>query len=272
MPEFTVPQIYAALVNVSKSVGAIAKSEKNVQQGFKYRGIDRVMNALHPAFIEHGVLAIPTVLEKTYEVKLTSQQKEMQYCRMLISYRFVCAADGSSVEAVVVGEASDLGDKSSNKSMAIAFKYACFQVLCIPTEETASDADAESHQVTPTRSLANELFTSSSPNKPQSVKPVIDSISTPQPEAWQKAIVAKLALKYNLEKKDIAERARSLFSNPTLVSTDMTADQLDQLEVILSEEHEAKMQVQQRHKIVSGDDSVRVEQTYIDVPSSTSIY
>jgi len=29
----------------------------------------------------------------------------------------------------------DSGDKASNKAMAVAFKYACFQVFCIPTED-----------------------------------------------------------------------------------------------------------------------------------------
>jgi hypothetical protein len=40
----------------------------------------------------------------------------------------------------------DSGDKASNKAMAIAFKYACFQVFCIPTEEIV-DPDAECHEV-----------------------------------------------------------------------------------------------------------------------------
>ena len=40
----------------------------------------------------------------------------------------------------------DSGDKATNKAMAIAFKYACFQVFCIPTEEMI-DPDAESPEV-----------------------------------------------------------------------------------------------------------------------------
>ena len=37
----------------------------------------------------------------------------------------------------------DMGDKATNKAMAIAYKYLCFQIFCIPTEEM-SDPDAES--------------------------------------------------------------------------------------------------------------------------------
>ena len=58
------------------------------------------------------------------------------------------AKDGSSVQCVVVGEGMDSGDKATNKAMSIAFKYACFQVFCIPTEEM-KDPDAEVHTVAP---------------------------------------------------------------------------------------------------------------------------
>ena len=37
----------------------------------------------------------------------------------------------------------DTGDKATNKAMAIAYKYACFQVFCIPTSDIA-DPDVES--------------------------------------------------------------------------------------------------------------------------------
>jgi hypothetical protein len=56
--------------------------------------------------------------------------------------------DGSSVSATVIGEAMDSGDKATNKSMSIAFKYACFQVFCIPTEEMR-DPDADTYKVGP---------------------------------------------------------------------------------------------------------------------------
>ena len=54
------------------------------------------------------------------------------------------APDGSNVSCVVVGEAMDSGDKSCNKAMSAAFKYAAFQLFCIPTEEML-DPDNEVH-------------------------------------------------------------------------------------------------------------------------------
>ncbi len=54
--------------------------------------------------------------------------------------------DGSIHTVTTYGEAMDSGDKATNKAMSIAFKYAAFQAFCIPTEQTAIDADAEVHQ------------------------------------------------------------------------------------------------------------------------------
>ena len=52
------------------------------------------------------------------------------------------AEDGSHIESIIIGEGLDTGDKATNKAMAIAYKYACFQVFCIPTEEMV-DPDSE---------------------------------------------------------------------------------------------------------------------------------
>ena len=42
--------IYETINAVMADVGAIGKEKRNQQQGFMYRGIDDVMNALNPAF------------------------------------------------------------------------------------------------------------------------------------------------------------------------------------------------------------------------------
>ena len=139
--------IYEAINKTMEDVGAIGKTSKNQQQGFMFRGIDAVMNALNPAMIKNGIFVVPQVLEQTREERQSSRGGNLIYSVCRIKYTFY-AQDGSSVEAVVVGEGMDSGDKATNKAMSIAFKYACFQVFCIPTEEM-KDPDAESHEVKP---------------------------------------------------------------------------------------------------------------------------
>ena len=140
-------KIYPAIANVMAAIGAVGKDKKNSQQGFMYRGIDDVMNALNPALVENKVFAVPEVLESTREDRVTSKGNPIIYSVAKVRYTFY-AEDGSNVQAVVIGEGMDSGDKSMNKAMSIAFKYACFQVFCIPTEEM-KDPDAESHELAP---------------------------------------------------------------------------------------------------------------------------
>lgn len=139
--------IYQTISDVMAEIGFIGKDTKNQQQGFMYRGIDAVMNALNPALIKHKLFVVPEVLEQTREERQNAKGTNLIYSICKVKYTFF-AEDGSSVSAVVIGEGMDTGDKATNKAMSIAFKYACFQVFCIPTEEMV-DPDAEVHEVAP---------------------------------------------------------------------------------------------------------------------------
>nr|DAL94492.1 MAG TPA: ERF superfamily protein [Caudoviricetes sp.] len=132
-------KIYTAISAIMDECPAIAKDQKN--QNFMYRGVDTVMNVLQPLMSKHKVFAVPEVLECERSERTTKSGSSLLYTVLKVKYTFY-AEDGSSVCAVVQGEGMDSADKSSNKAMSVAFKYACFQVFCIPTEEM-KDPDAE---------------------------------------------------------------------------------------------------------------------------------
>ena len=140
-------KIYEAISNVMAEIGAIGKAKKNLQQGFMYRGIDDVMNALQPALVKYKVFIAPEVTSEQREERITQKGGTMFSVRLEISYKFY-TSDGSFIETKVIGEAMDSGDKATNKAMSIGYKYACFQVFCIPTEEMF-DPDAEVHDPAP---------------------------------------------------------------------------------------------------------------------------
>lgn len=140
-------QIYSAICGVMNDVGAVGKNSKNTQQNFMFRGIDAVMNALSPALIKNKVFVVPEVTNEERTERTNSKGNVLFYTRLSVTYRFY-TVDGSYVEAKVIGEAMDTGDKATNKAMSIAYKYACFQVFNIPTEEM-KDPDAECHDVAP---------------------------------------------------------------------------------------------------------------------------
>lgn len=134
-------KIYSAISNIIADCPAISKDQRNAQQGFMYRGVDVVMNVFQPLLAKHRVFVVPEVLESHREERKTAKGGNLIYTVLKVKYTFY-AEDGSSVSAITQGEGMDSADKSSNKAMSVAFKYACFQVFCIPTEEM-KDPDAE---------------------------------------------------------------------------------------------------------------------------------
>lgn len=133
--------IYESITKIMEEIPAIGKDQTNKTQGFKYRGIDDVMNTLQPLLSKNKVFIVPQILEQTREERTTNKGGNLIYSICKIKYIFY-AEDGTYIEAVTVGEGMDSGDKATNKAMAIAMKYALFQVFCIPTEEM-KDPDGE---------------------------------------------------------------------------------------------------------------------------------
>lgn len=133
--------IYQAITDIMSEGYAITKDKRNAQQGFRYRGIDDVLNTFQPLLAKHHVFVVPEVLDQQRQERTTGKGGSLLYSLLRMRYTFY-AEDGSSVSAVVVGEGMDSGDKASNKAMSVAMKYAMFQVFCIPTEEM-QDPDAE---------------------------------------------------------------------------------------------------------------------------------
>lgn len=133
--------IYQSITKIMEEVPSIGKTQRNKTQGFMYRGIDDVMNALQPLLAKNKVFIVPEILEQTREERASSKGGNLIYSICKIKYKFY-AEDGSSVEAITLGEGMDSGDKATNKAMAIAMKYALFQVFCIPTDEM-KDPDSE---------------------------------------------------------------------------------------------------------------------------------
>jgi len=139
--------IYESMAAVMEDCGIVGKDSKNQQQGYKYRGIDAVMNALNPALRKNRVFVVPEVVDQTREERTTNKGALLIYSITKVKYTFY-AEDGSFVTATVIGEGMDSGDKSMNKAMSAAFKYACFQAFCIPTEEMR-DSEEDSPEPAP---------------------------------------------------------------------------------------------------------------------------
>lgn len=154
--------VYKAIEKVMADLSkiGISKDKVNQQQGFKYRGVDDVMNELSVLLPKHGLLILPRVTKREFVERVSAKGNPLFYTTLEIEYDFISTEDGSKhTVGPMIGEAMDSADKSANKSMAIAYKYVCFQAFCIPTEATV-DPDAEVHNVlTPAQALGKRFVT-----------------------------------------------------------------------------------------------------------------
>lgn len=146
----SVPKVYAAIAAVTHEMSkeGISKDRKNESQGYAFRGIDDVYGALSPLLSKHKLCVLPRVTHREVVERQNARGNALFYTTLTVEFDFVSAEDGSRHTVVTVGEAMDSGDKSCNKAMSAAYKYACFQAFCIPTEGD-NDADATTHVVAP---------------------------------------------------------------------------------------------------------------------------
>ena len=80
--------IFESINAVMEEIGAIGKTSQNKQQGFMFRGVDAVMNAINPALIKHKVFIVPEVLEQTREERTTQKGGALIYSICKIKYTF----------------------------------------------------------------------------------------------------------------------------------------------------------------------------------------
>lgn len=137
------PTIFESLSAVMAEVQAVGKGGRNLEQGYNFRGIDDVVNAVGPVFRKHGIIPIPHKTVANYRDVLTVREKRSRECTVIVTYRFYGPA-GDFVEAEVPGESMDVGDKGTPKAMSVAYRILLLQTLCIPTNDP--DPDSQSYE------------------------------------------------------------------------------------------------------------------------------
>jgi ERF superfamily len=141
-------KVYQAIAAVQAQMAqeGISKSRKNQQQGYQFRGIDDLYNALAPALSSNGLVILPRMVKRESVERQSAKGGALFYVTVEAEFDFVAAEDGSKHTVRTFGEAMDSADKATNKAMSAAYKYAAMQAFCIPTEGD-NDADSTTHEV-----------------------------------------------------------------------------------------------------------------------------
>jgi hypothetical protein len=151
--------IHAQLVAVTRRIAkeGIGKTRNNAQQGYKFRGVDEVMNAFAPILADEGLFLRPRFTERDVAERTTQKGTALFYVTVKGEFDFANESGETVTVGPFYGEAMDSADKATNKAMAVAFKYAMFQTFCVPLEGvTGGDADGTTHddvQPTPAQKI-----------------------------------------------------------------------------------------------------------------------
>jgi len=142
-----IPQVYTAINRVQASLATegITKDRKNQQQGYSFRGIDDVYNAISGLMAMHHLCMLPRHSERTVETRQSKAGGDLFFVSVRSDFDLICALDGSRHTVTTYGEAMDSADKATNKAMSAAMKYACLQAFQIPTQGD-NDADNVTHE------------------------------------------------------------------------------------------------------------------------------
>jgi ERF superfamily protein len=155
-------KVYAAIAKVMAGLGkdGIQKDRKNVQQGYSFRGIDDVYNALHTHLVAANLVILPRFSDRQVVERQSQKGGALFYVTVSGDFDLVSTEDGSKhTVGPFFGEAMDSGDKATNKAMSAAYKYMAMEVFCIPTDAD-NDSDATTHEVKPNtaRQVAVDAF------------------------------------------------------------------------------------------------------------------
>lgn len=223
-------KIYESINKIQAALAksGIAKGRKNQQQGYAFRGIDDVYAALAPLLAEHGVCIFPRATERDCVERQTSRGGVLFYVTVRVEFDFVSSIDGSTHTCVTYGEAMDSADKATNKAMSAAYKYACLQTFCIPTEGD-NDADATTHDVSAARPATKPRPApkATQPTNEQTLSQIVGDeipftepkVRAPGPDDW---------MTINAFQGE-ADRCTDLTALSTLLKTQRTNPHLDEM-------------------------------------------
>jgi hypothetical protein len=200
--------IFEKITAIMAEIEPIAKGRKNQQQGYSYRGVDDVMNELSPIMAKHKVFPVTRVIQDAGQIEpIVSSKGNAGYHFIRLYVIRLYTTDGSFVEGIIEGEASDFGDKAAGKAHSYAYRDFLMKTFVIPTEGD-HDTDAKTPEVKaqPTKTISPQAT-----GKPTMNDSTFNTFCT----------------RLYAEGEELLEKAKKAYS--------LTIDQISKAEIILSE-------------------------------------
>ena len=130
------PNIYQRIVAVMREVDYIQKSDKKVNNQYRFVSHDQVAATIHPALVKHGIAVIPNVIQMKQDGNRTE---------IILEVSFINADNPQDMFKVTYpGLGIDPSDKGAGKAISYAIKYAILKTFVLETgDDPDNDAEAK---------------------------------------------------------------------------------------------------------------------------------
>lgn len=143
--------IHTAMARVYEKVSYVQKETKG-GLGYSFASERAIIETLRPAMVENGIIVhVVEIRDVEREAFQTRNGGTSNRTTMLAVVRFAHAPSGTHIDVQALGEGVDVGDKSSNKAMTIALKYALRQTFMLETGDDPDQTPSHEYERTPRR-------------------------------------------------------------------------------------------------------------------------
>jgi hypothetical protein len=142
-------ELLAAKLAVMEKVRRVEKTRRMVSAngGYQYAGAEEIISEIRPAMVTNGLSIAPVRSELILQDKLhLASNKAMTHSVLKVTFR-LSHVSGQQEEIETFGEAADSMDKSINKCMTAALKYALLQTFLLQGAHDDPDDYASQEQV-----------------------------------------------------------------------------------------------------------------------------
>jgi hypothetical protein len=188
--------IHEAIVAIMKEVGYVQKQTSR-ELRYTYAGEAALIEAVRPSMVAHDVYMHVEQIVKIYREQYTTKSGTAMVNTLIHAVIRFEHVSGTFIDVQATGEGADAGDKSANKAMTGAYKYAIRQTFCIETGDDPDRSPSEQFE----RSTKSATTPQNAPKQAQEATQQPEPTETPsdQPKAPKTGLsVSKLKLAENV--------------------------------------------------------------------------
>lgn len=177
--------IYQRINEVMKEVSYVAKSDKKVNNMFRFVTHDSVVAVLRGPLVKHGIVIVPSAVELTQDGNRTVAKMEISFINI------DDPADRFSV--FYTGFGIDTQDKGPGKAYSYSYKYALLKVFAL---ETGDDVEKDSIEYVPASAAKEEDVHSQINELVECFPPEDMKLATTYIENWKTQLQASRGSKW----------------------------------------------------------------------------